>query len=622
MLAGTLSLFVALNGLDNGSTSDSCMVFGTATDAISESRGECNELGGHPFRSYSFWIPAILVSADAVCSDLVAQWLSRTWVARLLESSSSHRSSSSSSSSSSIEVPSAPPGTDGRGGDVDRGCDCNGGSDKLEQEGLLASANAWVRQLDLAVAVTAPVFVGASLDVVSPRTMLSVLACWHLLGYVGMYIAAHLAFKAAPNALRSNTPHPLPQPPQLVTTPTAPQPSMRPPLRPSRRRPATDLAVAVAVKNKAHKSLHEKDTFTARMHSGGGGGGDGICVTDNSNASGSRGISSRLWLFHGASSVMSKSLRCFVDDVSAAFKRHDDVSDDDAAAAAAENVAATLTAITTAGDAKKKMTDERLIRPPSPLGWTRMMNDAGDGGAGVSGCLRRLVVCGSGPLLWPPPARFVCALVASRALLYASVLSPGGLLVAWLRGPSVRLSSTHLGAFRSVMQVSGLVGTFFAPRLVRSQGVLSALLLSQVQQWACLAVSVALFHAHDSVASAHVDGDSSGATMVAAFLACLCGSRVGLWSSDLAQLQLLQYAYAAPREAKDLVVVLGTQGSLASAAGVTMNLLVLAGMSFPNLVAVSFAAVSAATFILLVHSRALALTHPKNKENRDASIVG
>ena len=94
----------------------------------------------------------------------------------------------------------------------------------------------------------------------------------------------------------------------------------------------------------------------------------------------------------------------------------------------------------------------------------------------------------------------------------------------------------------NVWKVSGLVGTFFAPRLVRSQGVLSALLLSQVQQWACLAVSVALFHAHDSVASAHVDGDSSGATMVAAFLACLCGSRVGLWSSDLAQLQVTKNA--------------------------------------------------------------------------------
>jgi hypothetical protein len=288
---------------------------------------------------------------------------------------------------------------------------------------------------------------------------------------------------------------------------------------------------------------------------------------------------------------------------------------------------------------KKKNTSTKKLEPASSLGPRAFVSEVADAFRNFDAAALRnqpLPHQQQQVLPWLLPA-----VMGAYVSLYLTVLSPGGLLVAWLRGGPAQLSPAAIGAFRAAMQLAGLAGTVAAPFAINRLGLLRALGASQLFQCACVLAASQLFWRIENLAPAAAAAAAAAATGTTGttalssppgatslgssaplcFLAALCCSRVGLWGVDLSELQILQTGFSSTTSSsssssssrrglrssgsgsedgsKRLNVVLGVQGSLASGADLVMSLLSLSGVPFPALVGVSVAAVSAATGLVV-----------------------
>jgi len=175
--------------------------------------------------------------------------------------------------------------------------------------------------------------------------------------------------------------------------------------------------------------------------------------------------------------------------------------------------------------------------------------------------------------------------------LFFTVLSPSGLLSAWLRSRGVQPSA--IAVFRAASQLTGCLGTLLAPAVIQHRSVPRAGVLLQRGQLAAIAVAAAVFCGMSTArAWTRVQPE-------AVFMAALALSRVGLWGFDLCERQLLQTA----AERRTAVLLFSFEKALTEVAGLCMlavSLRFSAPSQFGTLVGLSVAAVGAATVLLQV----------------------
>ncbi|WP_231839113.1 solute carrier 40 family transporter [Bdellovibrio bacteriovorus] len=124
----------------------------------------------------------------------------------------------------------------------------------------------------------------------------------------------------------------------------------------------------------------------------------------------------------------------------------------------------------------------------------------------------------SDPIFW---------LILSYALLWLSVLSPHGVLLAAYLKDEMRLPETEIGLFRGLGAVFGLISTVSFPYLVRRLGLISSSRWHLGFQGVTLGIAVTAF-AMGSTASVYV------------FLGCILLSRVGLYGFSNGEFELRQ----------------------------------------------------------------------------------
>ena len=110
--------------------------------------------------------------------------------------------------------------------------------------------------------------------------------------------------------------------------------------------------------------------------------------------------------------------------------------------------------------------------------------------------------------------RGVAKLISAQALLYFDVVTPGGLLVVWLR--EQRLPEASLATFVSLAQLCGAVGSWIPTHLLHTTGV-------RLEDWA---VKIQTAHAAAIIVAAVAVGIGH---MYALILATLL-SRIALWA--------------------------------------------------------------------------------------------
>mmetsp|Transcript_4312 Transcript_4312/g.6579 ORF Transcript_4312/g.6579 Transcript_4312/m.6579 type:complete len:327 (-) Transcript_4312:256-1236(-) len=129
------------------------------------------------------------------------------------------------------------------------------------------------------------------------------------------------------------------------------------------------------------------------------------------------------------------------------------------------------------------------------------------------------------------------------ALLYFTILSPGAMLNSWMNtlGDSdgqVKMNETMIAYAGSASQFCGAIATFLSPHLIRATK--SLLVSSAISQWfqgACIMYGAACFYQlKNSISSL---GTKSNSTILQ-FLVAISLSRIGLWTFDLVERQLLQ----------------------------------------------------------------------------------
>ncbi|GAB5590738.1 hypothetical protein Unana1_05638 [Umbelopsis nana] len=116
----------------------------------------------------------------------------------------------------------------------------------------------------------------------------------------------------------------------------------------------------------------------------------------------------------------------------------------------------------------------------------------------------------------------------SYAMLYLTVLSMGGTMIAYL--VAKHYSDPVISGIRAVCVVSGLAATFISPRLTRKLGLIRCGLWSIWSQVFCLLPVIMAFY---------INGGSGTVPTVLLFVG-MALSRVGLWSFDLAETQIIQ----------------------------------------------------------------------------------
>ncbi|KAJ3005932.1 UNVERIFIED_CONTAM: hypothetical protein HDU68_004350 [Siphonaria sp. JEL0065] len=115
----------------------------------------------------------------------------------------------------------------------------------------------------------------------------------------------------------------------------------------------------------------------------------------------------------------------------------------------------------------------------------------------------------------------------SLALLYLTTLSFGNVMITYLI--SLQYSPTFLAIMRSFSVLAGLLATYTAPVLIRNIGLPKTGLISIWSQVLCLIPVLVSFFISDN---------PSLQTFL--FFAGITFSRVGLWSFDMSEMELLQ----------------------------------------------------------------------------------
>jgi len=174
--------------------------------------------------------------------------------------------------------------------------------------------------------------------------------------------------------------------------------------------------------------------------------------------------------------------------------------------------------------------------------------------------------------------------VYAHALLHFTVVSPGGMLLVWLR--ERKLPETSITTFVAAAQLCGAAGSYLpALALRKSNGRVEG-----------AAAKVQALHAAAVVsAAAAVCGDSVHALLLATTL-----SRAALWGVDLLGRQVVQTR--AGDECRRMKAF-ALQGSLSQVAACGMYLLAFSGASFAAQCCASSASVLLAATLLTIHAR-------------------
>ena len=178
--------------------------------------------------------------------------------------------------------------------------------------------------------------------------------------------------------------------------------------------------------------------------------------------------------------------------------------------------------------------------------------------------------------------------------LYFTALCPGPLMSAYLltRG----MQELHISIYQAVSSVVGVGATFLAPHLISTMGMEKAGLFSIWFQQGFLLLSVIAFFLFNNDTSSLALDASDPTSTIWIFLGCLVLSRMGLWSFDLAERQIMQ-EYV-PKEKRGLIN--GVEFSLTNVFFVGSYLMgVIASRpdQFQWLVSLSFLAVTSAALL-------------------------
>nr|CAG4715533.1 unnamed protein product [Naegleria fowleri] len=138
-------------------------------------------------------------------------------------------------------------------------------------------------------------------------------------------------------------------------------------------------------------------------------------------------------------------------------------------------------------------------------------------------------------------------------LLFITVLTHGGLLLSYLKSHNVH--SAVLGVFQALSAISGLSSTFLGPFMIRRYNVFKGGLISIYLQFSCLVVGVLFFIGFHFFTETF-------SFAVYLFLICVVLSRLGLYSFDLAEIQIMQQLV----DPTDSGIINATEGSLTKVA--------------------------------------------------------
>ena len=125
--------------------------------------------------------------------------------------------------------------------------------------------------------------------------------------------------------------------------------------------------------------------------------------------------------------------------------------------------------------------------------------------------------------------------------------------MSYLKSHSIH--SAVLGTFQAFSAISGVASTFLAPFLIRRYKVFTGGLISIYLQFSCLVVGVLCFMVF------HFFTEQFAFTIYI-FLACIVLSRLGLYSFDLAEIQIMQQLV----DQQDSGIINSTEGSLTKVA--------------------------------------------------------
>lgn len=191
---------------------------------------------------------------------------------------------------------------------------------------------------------------------------------------------------------------------------------------------------------------------------------------------------------------------------------------------------------------------------------------------------------------------------ASYVLLYFTVLSPGAMLHSWINSSRRDdANETTIALFGSASQLCGALATLVAPTLIARSGSLArASAASQWFQTICVLYGFLCFrHLHRADDSEEEEEDGRSSTLMLGFLASVGVSRIGLWSFDLVERQVLQESVPSFQQ----TLFFNGEKSVAQLFSLGMMVLCYAFPdpdSFHVLVACSVLAVTASSIIILV----------------------
>lgn len=187
-------------------------------------------------------------------------------------------------------------------------------------------------------------------------------------------------------------------------------------------------------------------------------------------------------------------------------------------------------------------------------------------------------------------------------LLYLSVLSPGGILNAWMNSLHGRIyvNEKMIAYAGSTSQLLGAISTLISPYIIRHSPTLQhASAFTQWTQSVCIlfgAYSFFRINNYDKYAD-ESRGEAVGSFLLLHFFASISLSRIGLWTFDLVERQLLQESVS---KSNQTVFFNGEKGATQILSLVMMGLCyIFSGPeSFTVLVSVSVAAVTFSSILL------------------------
>mmetsp|Transcript_12789 Transcript_12789/g.18629 ORF Transcript_12789/g.18629 Transcript_12789/m.18629 type:complete len:336 (-) Transcript_12789:36-1043(-) len=203
-------------------------------------------------------------------------------------------------------------------------------------------------------------------------------------------------------------------------------------------------------------------------------------------------------------------------------------------------------------------------------------------------------------------------------LLYLSVLSPGGILNAWMNSlhGRIHVNEKMIAYAGSTSQLLGAVSTLISPYIIKYTPTLQhASALTQWTQSVCILFGAYSFYRitnYDQYGDEENKGGTVESFLLLQFFARISLSRVGLWSFDLVERQLLQESVSKSNQ----TVFFNGEKSVAQISSLVMMGLcyIFSGSeSFVVLVSVSVAAVTLSSVLLGVS----VLYTPSRKDRDD-----